>query len=1322
LIFTQTEHGCLMIVKGITDVVDARWQYRFLLITLVLAAGLLPTPLQSYPLPLTPDVQPPLTWTHLSTATDDLPLPSSSQRQSVALIFDVDQDGLNDFVIASQRDQGSAVVWYQRHASGWTRYLIDETVLAIEAGGAFHDIDGDGDLDVVMGGDAQSNQVWWWENPAPNFAAHVGWPRRLIKNSGAPKHHDMLFGDFDGDGQTEFVFWNQRGRGLFLAEIPADPRQTQPWPFTPIYRWDGGLEHEGLAKADVDGDGVLDIIGGGRWFKYAGGQSYTANLIDDSQRFTRAAVGQLKAGGRPEIVFSAGDLAGPLRWYEWSGERWIGHDLLPQAIDHGHSLAVADLNGDGFLDIFAAEMRLNDSNPDANLYVFLGDGNGNFATTVVASGIGSHEAKVGDLDGDGDLDILSKPWTWNTPRVDIWLNNSTATGGCAATGQWQRHVIDNNKPWRTLFVTSADINRDGLVDIATGGWWYQNPGSPGGNWARRPIATGLNNLATVADFDQDGDMDVLGTMGEGSAPSAIFVWARNDGAGNFTPFTNIGRADGTFLQGVTVAALNGSQEVLLSWHDASRGIQALTVPADPATQPWNWRKVAEGAQGEALTAGDIDRDGDLDLLLGTTWLRNAGDSSPSWQSFTLHATADEADRNALADLNGDGRLDAVIGYEAVNKSGKVAWYAQGTEPTAPWTEHLIATVIGPMSLAVVDLEGDGDFDVVVGEHYPANPSAARMLLYENVDGGGTTWRETLIYRGDEHHVGAHVVDIDSDGDNDIVSIGWNSKDVLLYENRSNCDVAVPTPTPTLPPSPTPGPTPPAAACGPSGLQALYDFTAGSGTTVHDISGVGEPLDLTIQHAEHVRWLGEQGLAIDGPTLIASTQPATKITLASQSTQAFSAEAWIKPALLEQQGPARIVTLSQDIHRRNFTLGQAHTVAAPGAVYDVRMRNEETDSNGRPSLSTATNSVDLALSHVVYTYNPTGERTFYVDGVESSGDILDGNLANWDPSFRLALASEPDGTRPWLGELHRVALYNCELSAAVVAQHFAAGPVTGAPTAPTLVTQPTALTVTIGAPATFVVVVGDAEPLQYQWQRDGVPIPGATAATYQVAATTLADSGARFRCVITNAAGETVSNEALLTVVAPNVAPVAMINATVTTGTVPLTVAFHGGNSTDNDGAIVDYEWIFGDGATSNAAQVEHTFTAAGIFTVTLTVTDDDGALGRATTVLKVAGGAGTPAVTAPPQAQTVALGSPATFRVAATGAGNLTYQWLRNGLPIPGAMSATYTLAAVTAADHDALFACIVSDELGRTVTQSARLRISTFGNGQTIYLPLVHR
>jgi len=126
----------------------------------------------------------------------------------------------------------------------------------------------------------------------------------------------------------------------------------------------------------------------------------------------------------------------------------------------------------------------------------------------------------------------------------------------------------------------------------------------------------------------------------------------------------------------------------------------------------------------------------------------------------------------------------VVGFEAVSTLGKLAWYEQGSVATSEWTEHEIADVIGPMSLDMVDMDSDGDWDVVVGEHNLSDPSSARLYVFENEDGQGGSWSEHVVYTGDEHHDGAQVVDIDGDGYLDILSIGWDHDRVLLYENKA----------------------------------------------------------------------------------------------------------------------------------------------------------------------------------------------------------------------------------------------------------------------------------------------------------------------------------------------------------------------------------------------------------------------------------------------------------------------------------------------------------------------------------------------------------
>ena len=730
-----------------------------------------------------------ITWTHLSTKDGDIQGPEAAE-QTASLIIDVDRDGLNDFIIGS-RNKGSSLFWFKKDPAGWKRYLIEKETLPIEAGGTFYDIDGDGDQDIVFGGDWQSNKVWWWENPYPVYGPGTPWKRYEIKNSGANQHHDQIFGDFDGDGKAELVFWNQNAKKLFLSDIPTNPKKTQVWPYKEI--WSSGTVAEGLGKGDIDKDGKVDLIAAGRWFKHTGGTNYIPYLIDDSQRNSRIALGDLKQGGNLELVMVPGDKIGRLKWYECKGNPkdpgcWVGHDLLGFDVDHGHSLAVADINNDGKQDIFAAEMRLKGGNPDAKNWMFFGDGNGLFQKKLISEGIGNHESRLGDLDGDSDIDILGKPYNWDTPRIDIWLNSNSNSNNAtdSSTQPWNRQLIDTGKSWRAVFVTSGDMDNDGNKDIITGGWWYKNPGIQGKDWKRYIIGQPLNNMATVYDFDNDGDLDVLGTTGKGSDKNSNFVWGRNDGQGKFTILNNIEPGNGDFLQGVAVARFrkSGPIEIALSWHEEGKGIQMLTLPSNPSNSKWQLRQISATSQDEGLSQGDIDRDGDIDLLLGTKWLDNNGGS---WKPYTINTAKGSPDRNKLADINGDGRLDAVVGFEAVSIPGKLAWYEQGSKVTSAWAEHLISNVVGPMSLDVADIDNDGDMDVVVGEHNLKNPSKANLFLFENSDGKGKIWDKHVIYTGDEHHDGAQTVDIDNDGDLDIISIGWGHGKVILYKNKGNSD-------------------------------------------------------------------------------------------------------------------------------------------------------------------------------------------------------------------------------------------------------------------------------------------------------------------------------------------------------------------------------------------------------------------------------------------------------------------------------------------------------------------------------------------------------
>ena len=217
-----------------------------------------------------------------------------------------------------------------------------------------------------------------------------------------------------------------------------------------------------------------------------------------------------------------------------------------------------------------------------------------------------------------------------------------------------------------------------------------------------------------------------------------------------------------------------------------------------------------------------------------------------------------------------------------------------------------------------------------------------------------------------------------------------------------------------------------------GLVVLYDFEEGEGTMVHDVSGVGEPLDLTLADPGAAEWV-EGGLSITSSTIVQSAAAATKIIDACMASNEITIEAWIVPANTTQSGPARIVTLSASPSVRNFTLGQSST------AYDVRLRTTETSNNGIPSLPSPAGAATTELTHFVYTRAETGQRTIYVDNVEQASGSIGGDFSNWDTGYRFALANELTLDRTWLGEFRLVAIYDRALEPAEVTQNFDAGP-------------------------------------------------------------------------------------------------------------------------------------------------------------------------------------------------------------------------------------------------------------------------------------------
>lgn len=265
-----------------------------------------------------------------------------------------------------------------------------------------------------------------------------------------------------------------------------------------------------------------------------------------------------------------------------------------------------------------------------------------------------------------------------------------------------------------------------------------------------------------------------------------------------------------------------------------------------------------------------------------------------------------------------------------------------------------------------------------------------------------------------------------------------------------------------------------------------------------------------------------------------------------------------------------------------------------------------------------------------------------------------------------------------------------------------------PIALTLTAQPQAQTAKDGEVVSFDVTATGSEPIQYQWQRDGVPIPGADKATYTTPAVALADSSAVFKVVVTNPAGTVTSQDARLTVtaVAPRIveAPQSVTTSDGSTATFKVTAA---------GSAPLAYQWLRNGTPISGATDASYSITLAYASSgdrYAVRVSNGAGQVVSDTAVATV--NAAAPSIGRHPADVSIATGGTATFSVTASGTPPLRYQWQQSqdeGLSwgdVPGATSATYGIAKATLADANTRLRVVVSNASATLTSNAAQLKV----------------
>ena len=390
----------------------------------------------------------------------------------------------------------------------------------------------------------------------------------------------------------------------------------------------------------------------------------------------------LDGDGDADVLFGIGRGVDEIGWYENTGDDGRSFANSPRALDtaadNPESLEAADLDGDGDLDVLSA-LEGPDTGSKVVWYENSGDGSFSGARVISEEVAGANDAHAADLDGDGDLDVVSA--SYFDDKI-AWYEN-------LGNGDFSAQEVLTDEAEGAADVHAADLDGDGDLDVLIASSstlaWYANSGD--GDFEERALSTGSFGTpiaVDTAELDGDADEDIVAAVF--SAGSAV-VWHENLGEGVFA----------------------APRLVDAGVQDAARRVLAV----------------------------DVDGDGDEDVLSafvnspGVGWHETIGG-----QRFFGRRAIGSVRRGNLdihaSDVDDDGDYDVVASWSGVGSGqGAIAWYENGTQHCSQVAELVLRSSnsgLGPtvelarlrnsarkISARAITSGSDGDLVVVVAD-------------------------------------------------------------------------------------------------------------------------------------------------------------------------------------------------------------------------------------------------------------------------------------------------------------------------------------------------------------------------------------------------------------------------------------------------------------------------------------------------------------------------------------------------------------------------------------------------------------------------------
>jgi hypothetical protein len=546
--------------------------------------------------------------------------------------------------------------------------------------------------------------------PPPRFA--VPWltfNTAVTANNGSPV--SLAVGDVDRDGDLDVVAPRAYfGGGFTLMRNEGNGR------FAPRVNFPGSSKSAGIALADLNGDGKLDVAvsdGDG----LAVGNSMSIYLGNGDGTF----------GTRQVVSLGSGRIA-PV------------------------GIAAADVDGDSDVDLAVA------CDAVGAVMLLRNNGNGTFAAPVsFAVGMSPEDIAAGDLNGDGRADLVVAHQEY---RVSVLMNNGS--GGFAPAAAYDNLNTGTNWAGPLLpCVALADVDRDGKLDVFYGSTrtWdgetgqivqLRNTGSGvlvrGADVAMVFYTAGPTDIV-AADMNGDGAPDLLAASYSGRADDGFCVMM-NNGTGGFGPAALYAAGQSTI--GLAAADVNGDGKLdVLTADDYSN---ALTVHYNPGNG--TFPVIPQDFAGSAQTfqdAADIDGDRDLDIFTSGPHpsaddgaiMRNDG-TGRFTNRTVIHNGQDGVAAGVLRDLNGDGKPDLL--FNNANTAPRYDFFTalnNGDGTFGPVTRWLVGSA-GWGGIDAFDIDNDGDLDVIDCEALGA-PNIPNGRFFIALNNGNGTFQPPYAY-------------------------------------------------------------------------------------------------------------------------------------------------------------------------------------------------------------------------------------------------------------------------------------------------------------------------------------------------------------------------------------------------------------------------------------------------------------------------------------------------------------------------------------------------------------------------------------------------